>query len=78
MYSACSLFPCRCSFVDLRTRTGFSALHYATFWGFLGEWWFVAIGGHECIHACSVGSCPARTVKMTRQQLLGSAAVAGG
>lgn len=26
-----------CSFVDLRTRTGFSALHYATFWGFIGE-----------------------------------------
>jgi hypothetical protein len=24
------------SFVDLRTRTGFSALHYAAFWGFLG------------------------------------------
>jgi hypothetical protein len=25
------------SFVNLRTRTGFSALHYATFWGFLGK-----------------------------------------
>jgi hypothetical protein len=33
----CAVF-CLRSFVDLRTRTGFSALHYATFWGFLGEW----------------------------------------
>jgi hypothetical protein len=47
------------SFVDLRTRTGFSALHYATFWGFQGKQYStstplvggvgVRLGGHAQI-----------------------------